>query len=294
MAEAALAATLIGAAARRALAEGMRGTVIAAFRRSFYIDGGAGRLACLGPLGMGAGPLNILVADMPQESPTVRARVSVVGDRLSVEGWRTADLAGARGWRPAAATWTDASLGQAALLLNIAIAGRLPSEGLAPLIFAGRADDAVARKAQPAMAGLRAWLQRWLDDGQSVPSSSGSDAVSPDVAGLLGLGPGLTPSGDDVLGGLLVTLRSLGKTATADELAAFVDQHAATRTNAISLAHLAAAASGQGSAALHDALAAAAAGDKRRLAEAVTALAAIGHVSGWDALAGAALALMRS
>ncbi|MCH6588451.1 MAG: hypothetical protein IH805_09090, partial [Proteobacteria bacterium] len=54
----ALAAFEIGCLARRALRPGLRGTVSAVFERSFYIHV-AGQEVCLGPPGLGAGPLNL-------------------------------------------------------------------------------------------------------------------------------------------------------------------------------------------------------------------------------------------
>jgi hypothetical protein len=54
---------------------------------------------------------------------------------------------------------------------------------------------------------------------------------------LLGKGAGLTPYGDDVLAGLLVTLRALGD-GRADELAAEIDELAPARTTFVSAALL--------------------------------------------------------
>ena len=62
-------------------------------------------------------------------------------------------------------------------------------------------------------------------------------------------------------------------------------------TTALSAAHLAAAAEGFGSAALHELLRAIVAGDAAAMPERLSAVAAIGHSSGWDALAGAAAVL---
>jgi hypothetical protein len=109
------------------------------------------------------------------------------------------------------------------------------------------------------------------------------------VERLLGLGPGLTPSGDDLIGGALVALHALGYPELADRLAVALLPAARERTNAISLAHLAAAADGEGSAALHEALGALSAPGTPGLGERLRAVDAIGHSSGWDALAGATL-----
>src|SRR5260370_20908868 len=76
----------------------------------------------------------------------------------------------------------------------------------------------------------------------------------------------------------------------ASRLAAWALPLAAQRTGAISAAHLACAAAGEGSLALHDLIAALLTPYAPGLAEAVAALAAIGHSSRWDMRARVALA----
>lgn len=123
-------------------------------------------------------------------------------------------------------------------------------------------------------AGLTA-LTRWAGDAGSL------DACRE----LIGLGPGLTPSGDDALGGAAIALRVFGNAARANELGAFIRAHAPGRTSDISLAHLYAAADGEGSAAFHDALRDLVAGGD------FASLDRIGASSGWDAMDGAIAAL---
>jgi hypothetical protein len=105
----------------------------------------------------------------------------------------------------------------------------------------------------------------------------------PDDA-LIGLGPGLTPAGDDFVGGAMIALRAYGRADAADRIAAWALPLASVRTNRISRAHLECAAEGEGHAALHDYLCNFAKEHLQRLAR-------IGHTSGLDAAAGALLAL---
>ena len=56
--------------------------------------------------------------------------------------------------------------------------------------------------AQPALDALERWL---------VGNALGKEAEQ-----LIGLGPGLTPSGDDYFGGMLVALRLTGRGVQAD------------------------------------------------------------------------------
>jgi hypothetical protein len=105
---------------------------------------------------------------------------------------------------------------------------------------------------------------------------------------LIGLGPGLTPSGDDALAGAMIALHTFSQAALAARLAAWALPRAAAGTGKISCAHLAAAAEGEGAGALHDVLAALSSPDAASLATCLDDVARIGHCSGWDALAGSA------
>jgi hypothetical protein len=103
---------------------------------------------------------------------------------------------------------------------------------------------------------------------------------------LIGLGPGLTPSGDDYLGGLLIALSLIGRTRLRDRLWQALEPLLVRRTGDISRAHLAAAAGGLGNSALHAVLCAILAGRTDVISVAVASIAGVGHTSGWDALAG--------
>ena len=109
--------------------------------------------------------------------------------------------------------------------------------------------------------------------------------------GLIGLGPGLTPSGDDLVAGLAIALSATGEADAAAALAVFVRGAPADATSALSRAFLDAAIAGLPTAALHAAIAALINGDEAALAAAVDRLDGVGHTSGWDMLAGAVLGL---
>lgn len=106
---------------------------------------------------------------------------------------------------------------------------------------------------------------------------------------LLGLGTGLTPSGDDLVGGALFALRLLhGDAAETEALAMRILDAAPARTHAISVALLSDLAAGRTYQRLHDVIAALA--DPACPTDAVAcrmdALGRIGHSSGWDMQAG--------
>jgi hypothetical protein len=173
------------------------------------------------------------------------------------------------------------------------LAGRLHNhqltEGLAPLVHelcsgwkglhvpSGGGELGVLNLAVPALGDLLAWLSR---------ASATGDSAQPPVAGLIGLGPGLTPSGDDVLCGILVGLHATGQIKLARRLAEAVMREAADCTCIISVAHLGCACQGLGSQALHETLNALVTCNAEALDGALDALSRTGHSSGFDGLAG--------
>ncbi len=109
---------------------------------------------------------------------------------------------------------------------------------------------------------------------------------------IVGLGPGLTPSGDDFLGGLLFVARSLKTAYPGDfpwEEQPITDliEWARKQTHSISHSILSDLALGHGPEPLHDVVASLLKGeDLGDVMAGVTRLLRIGHTSGWDILAG--------
>jgi hypothetical protein len=131
--------------------------------------------------------------------------------------------------------------------------------------------------------------------------SARPDDVADAVNGLLGLGPGLTPEGDDVLAGLLVTLSTVADLQPlTGQLRYVVASQAAARTTTLSAALLRDAADGFAVPALVDLVNALVEGDEgtgrtatqRTLADVDSRFLAVGHTSG-AALAHGAVAAAR-
>jgi hypothetical protein len=125
---------------------------------------------------------------------------------------------------------------------------------------------------------------------------AGDDAAAAERAALalLGLGGGLTPSGDDFVGGVLFGRARLvpgGDARAWARATARLVAAAATRTHAISAALLADLATGCTHAPLHDLAAALVAGDAGRARAAAARVIRLGHSSGWDILAGLAASI---
>jgi hypothetical protein len=243
-------AEIVGRAARETLAAG-EGEVCAVFRRSFYLRAG-GKFACIGELSLGRGPLNALVAEFRE--PPLGEKVAVAIDR-------------SRSWEPAP---PRAEARPNLEALRACLDGHVPQEGLGCTILG--VHNALSVHAQPALEAIERWLA--------------GNALGAEAAQLIGLGPGLTPSGDDYFGGVLAALRWLGRGTQADSLWRWLEPRLAGNTSAISAAHLAAAAGGQVHEALHEVLESLSAWQVPDLHPALSRLDAVGHTSGWDALAG--------
>jgi Protein of unknown function (DUF2877) len=151
-------------------------------------------------------------------------------------------------------------------------------------------EDALAEAGDSARGGLY---------GHPDPVLLADRCAFADLAGtieaaerIVGLGPGLTPSGDDILAGLLVSLRLLGGAVRpggravwmADWLGAAVTADAGTRTTALAATLLHCAASGGAGAEVAAVLRAVAGHEPA--GPAVRRLLAAGHTSGADIASG--------
>jgi hypothetical protein len=147
-------------------------------------------------------------------------------------------------------------------------------------LFRRRADEArrSLRAIPSALAGHPAV--------EVAESAVGRGDLAAAVAALTGLGPGLTPAGDDVLGGLFVVLAAGGH----DERE-LLEAAAGARTHAISRSFLAWAARGQAVEPVHLLLGALMRTDPVAIERHREAVLALGHTSGADLLLGLRLGL---
>ncbi|TDL81259.1 DUF2877 domain-containing protein [Palleronia sediminis] len=271
----------IGIAAADRLGPGT-GEVVAVFARSAYLRL-AGGLVCIGDGTIGDGPINLPCPGLPGAALAALAPgapVRVTAGRLSL-GPLVIETGGVSRWSPPAPPVFDPrAMARGLAVLRRAAPARVPDGGLGAWLCPDRPQGAVLRAAAGHLGAIADWA--------AGPAAQGVPAGA--VAALLGLGPGLTPSGDDFLAGALVALRRAGLAGPHDALAACIAQEGPRRTHAISLAHLDAAARGWLHADLHAALDALARGGDG-LAPALRVPSFTGHSSGWDALAGFALTL---
>ncbi len=264
------AITHLGYRARRILVEGAEGSVVAVFERSAYVDIG-GQLICVAGPSVDIGPLVAICSDFkPIE----------LGSRFQGgEG-------PCRVWHPPVAFgWTDETLSRGLAALE---GNRNPLQlehGLAAFVFELNERtklSSVAKVAEKPVALLRSWLAEVL--------SGGRDEVPVEIGALVGLGPGLTPSGDDFLGGAMIAAHALNRADVAEQLCAAA--LSAGVIGLISEAHLHAARDGAASAPLHEMVNDVLCGRVEHFPARMRALDRMGHSSGWDAFAGA-IAVLR-
>ena len=257
-------ATRIGYIAHRILQNETAGHVTAIFDRSAYVEID-GQLICLTTPTLDDGPLTVTCRDLDGLRRGMRYVPKIDGARI----W----------FPPKPYDWTADSLAEGIAALNSAIAGRVPAAGLGVFL----SDDGLspeAIRARLPVARLGFWLVNALA-GKRVP-------VPSETAALVGLGPGLTPSGDDFLGGAMVAAHALDRADIATRLYETIEK---SDVGAISAAHLAAAREGAASAPLHFVLNDVLCGRGENLPARLSALDRMGHTSGWDALAGAVMVL---
>lgn len=288
-----LAATSIGPIAAEILAEGHDVEVLAVFERSFYLLAHNG-LVCVGAEGIGRGPINVILHDagaVSWQNAGILAEVKghALADRLVIGEHFTASLIAAERWQPPAWTPFDPATADRGLAALRALAlQRMPEAGLAPLVFAadGKGPRTPATRAAASQVHvLQARLPRALSAGAIDAESLRALTL------LLGLGPGLTPSGDDLIGGMMLALTALGHADLRDALWHGLAPELDDLTTEISAMHLSAAADGLGAEAVHLLANVLLAGDTRALPGQLDGVARIGHCSGWDTLAGFVLTI---
>lgn len=139
-----------------------------------------------------------------------------------------------------------------------------------------------------------AWLKHSLPHVEQILhglNALDSASMKQGAAKLAGLGPGLTPGGDDFLVGVMHALWCCLDPAKAGPLCHELVITMEEKTNALSVNYLRCAAEGEASQSWHTLVDTLAGEDKSRLQQAVESLTSLGHTSGQDALSGFLLSL---
>jgi hypothetical protein len=262
-----------------------RAEVAAVFSHSFHLRSDD-LFICVGEPAIGNGPLT-LIADMRvaclglrpgQPARIAQNRIAIGAVTFTCErcepwlaqGWPSPDPPG--------------RLAQTRNAVMRRAAADAPAEGLGRTIAdANVRHDAFARIARRRLARLRSWL------ADSVTAGGTPVVALPDpVRDLVGLGPGLTPSGDDALIGALALLDALANDYAdarimRTNLARAIGHLPPGLTSPSSHGFLRVAAAGHIGESLHAAVSSFVSGDADA---AIAAIRDIGHSSGWDMMAG--------
>jgi hypothetical protein len=239
-------ARLVGGHAAAVLASG-DGEVMAAYRKAAWVRLPGGLVALTAPA-VPPGPLHVTLDSPPPAAPG--APVRRAGSRLRVGG-SAVELRGAQRWT-----------------------GPLPDPG-----EVRRGADLVVWATAAAAAGSALTAAPYREPARHAVARLRDGDLGGAVTTLAGLGPGLTPAGDDALAGMLLALRAIEGPGAEPRLGAAV---AVARTTRLSLALLRCAAAGQALAPVHQLLGAAARGDRAAALAAATAVAEVGATSGAD------------
>lgn len=286
---------MVGPVARRLASGVVSGRVAAVFRSALYIDTGPGMI-CVGTCEVEPGPINLITAapagtDWRASGLRLRQPVAISPIEVRAGSRLRFPLAGAVSWLPdpVPGPVDPAALVRGLAAFRSAFARRSMTEGIGRLMDPAYAPDEGDRECRAAKGPIAA-ARRCLP-GAFRQAAPVRDEYPEWASRLIGLGSGLTPAGDDFLGGMMIALSTLGETGMCRSLWRSVRPLAEASTNAISVALLAAASEGLGSASVHDAISGILRGDVQAIGDAMPGLGRIGHSSGWDAMTGVVTAL---
>ncbi len=239
-----------------------QGQIEAVFPSVFYVNV-QDNLTAICPKTIAPGPISLILdcaaVDWQKLGLMVGKKCHIQNNLLNIPGQLVIELATAKTWAPPTIT------------------APLTPPNLPPNTTPPREGYGTCALPRAPLPQEVADLAHWLGEPHGTPPTA-----------LLGRGPGLTPSGDDLLGGTMIALHALDRQDTANRLWQHLEPVTRSHTNPISRALLSAAAKGMGSARLHHAMNAYFTG--KNLDTALAGLDTIGHSSGWDAFAGVVLA----
>lgn len=284
-----------GKLAQAALVSGSRGRVLAATSRAAYLMTANEELLWLADQRSTPHRRFLTVAGAFPEL-TTGASFSVHDGFLRMNTGLTFELSGASVWRSSprgrSTGFTRSSL-RAALSTADASLRRLPMPVglgvLLPTILARADRRPVATAITDSPVAARAWpvIQDVIDSGQEGDLRSSLVRCEE----LIGLGEGLTPSGDDFVGGFVYCLARLGQIHHGTPIECLL-QKTRPRTNVISYTLLADHGRGHASAALQDFVdALITEPDPGPIERRAYQLIRLGHSTGWDLLTGVAVGL---
>jgi hypothetical protein len=288
----------VGSMARHVLAAEPRGTILAGHSRATYLLSAGGELLWLASEDVPMHRRGIRVSGpMPRPAPGSAYRFA--GDRLRLGSAAVIDLGQALVWEPEHRAWQP-HLVEAGPRRRLGTASGLlvdlpPPRGFGTFLptlteYAhGGALPGRAPLQTPVLASASPWV---FAIARACRERDGA-ALLRLAEGLVGLGEGLTPSGDDYLGGVLFSLSVLRSAGigvpgwSPDAVASFLES-SRRRTNRVSFALLSDHAAGHACEPLHRFVVALLANEPpESTVRAASDLIRVGSSTGWDTLTGA-------
>jgi hypothetical protein len=284
------------------------GLVRAIVSMAIYLETARGRIVSLADASMPEGPLMLSVQGLGGVIPPLSASAGELfhagGSTLQIAGKLRIDLSGARPWAPPVVrvSGTETQVSEAARSLAGAIGRHGASTGLGRLAFSvnsllGMEGDWRARAAVLSPDPLLRASARALHALGHAWQEGDEGALSGAAVRLLGLGPGLTPSGDDLLCGLLAVCkwaerRNPSAARFGAALARTIHSEGAARTTRLSVRLLEHAANGLLYEPAMSVGAALFSGDGAQIEQYAARLFKIGHSSGTDLAVGILIGAM--
>lgn len=230
---------------------------------------------------IGDGPFSLVLEEFPTGTQAT-SRLLVFENGLWLDDWLI-DAEDAAPWAPLPA-WeallaAPASPAQAAAELRPLLVEHAPADSLARLVVSPAGSSSLPPRILQAAEQNIPLLLAGLAENNTAK-------ISEAARKLAGLGPGLTPAGDDLLLGAMYGLWATRPAPQAAQLSEGMAAIASERTHALSAAWLAAGARGEAAAPWHQLVDAIATQDQAALQAAVMRILPTGHTSGADALAG--------
>ena len=240
---------------------------------------------------LSAGPINVVLTSIDQFNiVTPDADVFFVDDGIVIGDQLRVKLSGTPVWKPQPVDWSEKTLAQGLFDLDMLCLGRNPDQGLSRLVWPSVSSSVLSpelERAQPVFNSLTDWLRQAM-------TAKSSFLPPNEIINLLGLGPGLTPSGDDFLVGFLVALSIIDRQDLMSGICQIIQPLINELTGPISSLHILAAIDGEASEVLHKALNSILVGGRDEISQCINSVSVAGHTSGWDALAGAITVLRES
>ncbi|MBE0586301.1 MAG: DUF2877 domain-containing protein [Desulfofustis sp.] len=270
--------------------------IIQVYRHCFYCLSDAGDVICIGDASIDRGPFTIICTEAVAAAAAAQAGnrdivsndgTMLLGDRLVIDTTRSAlwvaDFFNCGG--------SGANLDPVLSMLTETAGSTAPQQSLGSLLPALFTRELVDQKRAATTAVLHRRLLQVVDSVRRDSAFADPERLASLLIPLIGLGYGLTPSGDDFCAGSVLSLVAVGKPEQAVVLARNLFQAARNRTTVISLAFyraLGASLLFESQARLLGCI-----GDQQDpdLGDALHGVYRHGATSGWDLLAGFAFGL---